>query len=303
MDERRDLSSSRFYRPTDGPLRRAMKTMTDRLVELTEEVLGDDVDDRLTIAMAQQREHDPFGTDWDTVRFSLALIAYLYRGYFRTEVHGIENVPAGRVMLIGNHSGQIPLDGMIVVTAMTLDGKPPRFVRGMVERFIGTLPFISIWIPRVGQVLGAPENARRLLEQDEALIVFPEGARGISKPISQRYQLVDFGIGFMRLALETNTPIVPVAVIGAEEQLISVADIKPLAKLLGMPAFPILPQLLLGLAFPLPTKYRLYFGEPLTFTGDADDDDSVIEEKVAVVRATIQSMVNRGLRERQAIFW
>jgi len=303
MNERRDLSASRFYRPTDSPLRRAMKVIGDRLVEMTDEVLGINIDDRLSIAMAQQTANDPFGTDWDTVRFSLALSAYLHRVYFRTEVHGIENVPAGRVMLIGNHSGQIPLDAIVVVTALVLDGKPPRFVRGMVERFIGTLPFASIWFPRVGQVLGAPENARRLLEQDEALIVFPEGARGVSKPISQAYQLVDFGIGFMRLALETKTPIVPVAVIGAEEQLISVADIKPLAKLLGTPAFPLIPQLFMGLVFPLPTKYRIYFGEPLTFTGDADDDDAVIEEKVAVVRATIQSMVNRGLHERQAIFW
>lgn len=303
MDDRRALVSSRFPRPADGPVRRLMKSLTDRLVAMTSEVVGDDVDEQLSQIMAQQREHDPFGTDWDTVRFSLALIAYLYRGYFRTEVHGIENVPAGRAMLIGNHSGQIPLDGMVVITAMALDGKPPRFVRGMVERFIGTLPFLSIWFPRVGQVLGAPENARLLLEHDEAVIVFPEGARGISKPISQRYQLVDFGLGFMRLALETNTPIVPVAVIGAEEQLISVADIKPLARLLGLPAFPVLPQLLLGFPFPLPTKYRIYFGEPLTFTGDPDDDDSVIEEKVWVVRTTIQSMVNRALREREAIFW
>lgn len=303
MEDRRALMSSRFYRPADGPVRRMMKTLTDRLVEMTQEVLGDDVDEQLSQAMSQQREQDPFGTDWDTVRFSLALIAYIYRGYFRCEVHGIENIPAGRVMLISNHSGQIPLDGMAVIAAVALDGKPPRFVRGMVERFIGTLPFVSMWIPRVGQVLGAPENARLLLEQDQALIVFPEGARGISKPISKRYQLEDFGLGFMRLALESNTPIVPVAVIGAEEQLISVADIKPLARLLGMPAFPILPQLFLGMPFPLPTKYRIYFGEPLTFTGDADDDDAVIEEKVAVVRTTIQSMVNRGLREREAIFW
>lgn len=303
MEDRRALVSSRFIRPTDGPFRRALKSMTDRLVEATSEILGDDVDERLSEVMAHQREQDPFGTDWETVRFSLALIAYMYRGYFRAEVHGIENVPQGRVMLISNHSGQIPIDGMMVIAGMVLDGKPPRFVRGMVERFIGTLPFLSIWIPRVGQVLGAPENARLLLEQDQALIVFPEGARGISKPITRRYQLSEFGLGFMRLALEAKAPIVPVAVIGAEEQLISVSDMKPLARLLGMPAFPLLPQLFLGLAFPLPTKYRIYFGEPMTFTGDPDDDDAVIEEKVAVVRATVQSMVNRGLRERQAIFW
>jgi 1-acyl-sn-glycerol-3-phosphate acyltransferase len=303
MEDRRAFAASRFLRPTDSAGRRALKLVTDRVVALTSDVLDVDIDDRISQLMPAQRDQDPFGTDWESVRLSLAITAYLYRGYFRTEIHGIENVPAGRVMLIGNHSGQIPLDGVVVVTAMALDGKPPRFVRGMVERFIGTLPFVSIWIPRVGQVLGAPENARLLLEQEQALIVFPEGARGISKPITKRYQLQDFGLGFMRLALETKTPIVPVAVIGAEEQLISVADIKPLAKLLGMPAFPVLPQLLFGLAVPLPTKYRLVFGEPLRFTGDPDDDDSVIEEKVAVVRATVQSMVNRALREREAIFW
>jgi 1-acyl-sn-glycerol-3-phosphate acyltransferase len=303
MNDRHAFATPRSLRPTDSSMRRAMTAMTDRLVEFTADTLGVDIDECLGQAMAEQRENDPFGTDWETIRFSLALIAYMYRGYFRTEVHGIENVPAGRVMLIGNHSGQIPLDGVAVIAAMAIDGKPPRFVRGMVERFIGTLPFASIWFPRVGQVLGAPENARLLLEQDQALVVFPEGARGISKPISQRYQLVDFGLGFMRLALETKTPIVPVAVIGAEEQLISVTDLKPLAKALGMPSFPIIPQLLMGMPFPLPTKYRIYFGEPLTFTGDPDDDDAVIEEKVWVVRTTIQSMVNRGLRERQAIFW
>lgn len=303
MEDRRDFAASRFLRPTDSDGSRVFKAVADRFVAFTSEALGLDIDDRISQFMASQRGQDPFGTDWDTVRVSLALSSYLYKVYFRATVQGLENVPQGRVMLIGNHSGQIPIDGVVAVTALALDGKPPRFVRGMVERFIGTLPFLSIWIPRVGQVLGAPENARLLLEQEQALIVFPEGARGISKPITKRYQLQDFGIGFMRLALETKTPIVPVAIIGAEEQLISVADIKPLAKALGMPAFPVLPQLFLGLAVPLPTKYRLVFGEPLTFTGDPDDDDSVIEEKVAVVRSTVQSMVNRALREREAIFW
>jgi hypothetical protein len=94
-----------------------------------------------------------------------------------------------------------------------------------------------------------------------------------------------------------------VAVIGGEEQLVSVADVKPLARLLRMPAFPVLPQLLLGAAFPLPTKYRLHFGEALRFEGDPDDDDAVVEEKVWVVKQTIQSMINRGLRERKAVFW
>jgi 1-acyl-sn-glycerol-3-phosphate acyltransferase len=157
---------------------------------------------------------------------------------------------------------------------------------------------------RVGQVVGVPENARLLLEQDEALLVFPEGARGISKTFDKRYQLAEFGLGFMRLAIETNTPIVPISVIGGEEQYVSVANVESLARLLRMPAFPVLPQMLLpGGQLPLPTKYRIYFGEPMRFRGDPDDDDAVIEEKVWLVKQTVQSMVNRGVKARKHVFW
>jgi 1-acyl-sn-glycerol-3-phosphate acyltransferase len=108
----------------------------------------------------------------------------------------------------------------------------------------------------------------------------------------------------MRLALETNTPIVPVSVIGGEEQYISLGNFEPLAKMLRMPSFPILPQLLLPFgALPLPTRYRITFGEPMWFEGDPDDDDAVIEEKVYVVKATVQSMVNDGLKARQSVFF
>ncbi len=127
---------------------------------------------------------------------------------------------------------------------------------------------------------------------------------GISKSFDKRYNLVDFGLGFMRLALETGTPIVPVAVIGGEEQYISVGNFASLAKLLRMPNMPILPQLLLPFGvLPLPTRYRIYFGEPMRFEGDPDDDDAVIEEKVFVVKATIQSMINRGLKARKSVFF
>jgi len=191
----------------------------------------------------------------------------------------------------------------VIAMSMMLDKKEPRFVRSMVERFVSTLPFASIWFPRVGQVLGTPDNARRLLEADEALLVFPEGVKGISKTFDSRYKLAPFGQGFMRLALETKAPVVPVAVIGSEEQYPSVADLKGVANLLGMPSLPIIPQLFAGFLMPLPTKYRLYFGEPIYFSGDPDDDDSVIDEKVWVVQATVQSLLNRGLKERRAIFW
>jgi 1-acyl-sn-glycerol-3-phosphate acyltransferase len=247
---------------------------------------------------------DPFGFDPEWARFALAACAGLHRKYFRTEVFGIENVPAGRVLLISNHSGQLPLDGVVIGASMFMDAEPPRIVRAMVEKWTQTLPFVSLLFSRVGQVVGVPENARRLLEQGEALLVFPEGARGISKTYDHRYQLTDFGLGFMRLAMETNTPVVPIAVVGAEEQYPSVANFEKLARIIGAPALPVLPQLLLPGGFlPLPTRYRVYFGEPMRFTGDADDEDSVIEEKVWLVKATIQSMLNRGLKARKNIFW
>ena len=283
-----------------------LRRFTDGAVAISSRLTGDDLEERIAQALTLSTNElgvDPFGADRDTVRLSAAFLVHLYRHWFRAEVHGIENVPAGRVMLVSNHGGQIPLDGIVIACALILDGKPPRFVRSMVERFISTLPFFSVWFPRVGQVLGAADNARRLLEADEALLVFPEGVKGISKSFDQRYKLAPFGPGFMRLALETKSPIVPVAVIGAEEQYPSVGDLKKLAKTLGTPSIPIIPQLFMGMLMPLPTKYRVYFGEPMRFSGDPDDEDAVIDEKVWAVQTTVQSMVNRALRERRSIFW
>lgn len=274
--------------------------------ELALRMLGPNFDDR--VRRLKERYSgvggDPFGLDPDTAKYAVMVCAFFHRMYFRSEVHGIENVPEGRVLLIANHSGQLPLDGAVIGSAMFLDGEPPRMIRAMVEKWAHSLPFVSTFFSRVGQVVGVPENARRLLEMGEVLLVFPEGTRGISKPFAHRYQLEEFGLGFMRLAIETNTPIVPVAVIGAEEQYINVGNLRWAARALGMPVFPVMPQLFVpGGQMPLPTKYRLYFGEPMRFSGDPDDDDVVIEEKVWVVKQTIQSMLNRGLKERKGIFF
>jgi 1-acyl-sn-glycerol-3-phosphate acyltransferase len=159
---------------------------------------------------------------------------------------------------------------------------------------------------RCGQIVGLPDNCRRLLERDEAILVFPEGSKGISKTWQHRYQLQRFGYGFMRLALATGTPIVPVAVIGAEEQAPALWNARPIARLLGAPAFPITPTfpwlLPIG-ALPYPTRYRIYFGEPMTFTGDPNDDDAVVGRKVKRVKTRLQAMINEGLRNRTHIFW
>jgi 1-acyl-sn-glycerol-3-phosphate acyltransferase len=274
--------------------------------DFTIRLLGRDFEERLRRVPMHMATGgvDPFGLDPAWAKYAIGIAAFFHRFYFRTDVHGIGRVPSGRVLLISNHSGQIPTDGMLVGAAMFLDAEPPRIIRSMVEKWTQTLPFVSTVFSRCGQVVGVPENARRLLELGEAILVFPEGARGISKGFSERYRLTDFGLGFMRLALETDTPIVPVAVIGAEEQYVSLGNLKPLAKAIGWPSFPVIPQVFLpGGQMPLPTKYRIYFGEPMQFDGDPDDDDAVIEEKVTRVRATIQSMLHRGLKERKSIFW
>jgi 1-acyl-sn-glycerol-3-phosphate acyltransferase len=185
--------------------------------------------------------------------------------------------------------------------ALLVDQDPPRAARALVEKWVPRLPFVSSFYARLGQVVGTPENCRRLLAAGEALLVFPEGVRGLNKPYSERYHLQAFGTGFMRLALETRSPVVPVGIVGAEEQSPSLVNLRPLARLLGMPALPVTPTGLLPL--PLPTRYHLHFGDPLTFTGSADDEDSVLDEKVSTVRGAVESLIEGGLRAREHVFW
>ena len=248
---------------------------------------------------------DPFGAEPAYMREVVPAVEFMYRVYFRGEAHGVQNVPEGRCLIIANHSGQLPFDGMMLGAALLLERDPPRMMRAMVEKFVPTIPFFGTFCVRCGQVTGLPSNCRRLLEADEAVAVFPEGARGISKPFSQRYQMTQFGHGFMRLALESNAPIVPVAVVGAEEQVINLANVTWLARLIGAPSFP-LPALLPLLGplsmWPMPVKYRIYFGEPMYFEGDPNDEETLMSKRVQAVRDEIDTMIARGLEERRGIF-
>ena len=159
---------------------------------------------------------------------------------------------------------------------------------------------------RAGQVTGLPDNAIRLMETDQCLLVFPEGIRGSGKLWRDRYQLQRFGTGFVRIALETGTPLVPVAVVGGEEQAPSFHNFKPLARLLGFPYFPITPFFpwfgLLG-ALPLPTKYRIEFGQPLYLEGQGDESDEYVNQQVQMLRGELSSLLQRLLSERQHVFW
>jgi 1-acyl-sn-glycerol-3-phosphate acyltransferase len=279
--------------------------LLDRLRQLRTSAPSDDIAGRTQALVVHGNEFgfDPFGMSRDSVRRAAIVARWLYRHYFRAAAFGVSNIPAtGRVILVANHSGQLPFDGLVIGAACFLEPAQPRLPRAMVEYFVPTVPFASYLFSRWGQITGTPENCRRLLSSEEAVLVFPEGARGISKPFSKRYQLAEFGKGFLRLALETGSPIVPVAVIGAEEQAPAI-NVKPLAKLLGMPSLPIVPYPPFVPLVPLPVKYRVYFGEPMRFSGDPDDDDDALDDKVKVVRNRIQSMLHVGLREREHVFW
>jgi 1-acyl-sn-glycerol-3-phosphate acyltransferase len=243
---------------------------------------------------------DPYGLDMDFIVPAIAPLLWLYRKYFRVQLYGVEQVPAeGRVVLIANHSGQLPFDAAMIELALLIDKDPPRVARALVERWVPTLPFVSTYMARCGQIVGTPENCRRLLAADEAILVFPEGVRGLNKPFRERYRLRPFGPGFMRLALESGAPIVPIAVVGAEEQAPQLFDLKPLARLLSFPAFPITPTIL---PVPLPSRYHLHFGAPMRFSGSPDDDDQEIERKVEEVRGAVRALLERGLAERRSVF-
>lgn len=279
--------------------------LLDRLRQLREAAPDDDIAGRAQALVVRGNEFgfDEFGLSRDSYRGAARVARWLYRHYFRASAFGIEHIPArGRVLLVANHSGQLPFDGVVIGSACFLEPPQPRLVRSMVEYFVPSVPFVSYLLARWGQITGTPENCRRLLAADEAVLVFPEGARGISKSFTKRYQLGEFGTGFMRLALEMQAPIVPVAVIGAEEQAPAI-NIKPLARLLGWPSFPVVPYPPFAPFVPLPVKYRVYFGAPIQMTGDPDDDDDVLEEKTRIVKSRIQSMLHVGLREREHVFW
>lgn len=269
--------------------------------------LGQEIDRRIDEIPISLNEYgfDRYGFHPDTFRRTALPSALLYRHYFRVETHDIDRVPEGRVLLICNHAGQLPFDGAMLGMAMLLEADPPRLARPMAEYWVSQLPFVSEMAARTGSMVGTRENCIHMLEQGECVMVFPEGVRGMNKLYSQRYQLQRFGLGFLRLALQTDTPIVPVALVGSEEQQPGLANLQPLARLLGMPALPITPTFPwlgpLGL-LPLPVRYHFYFGEVLRFQGDPLDEDAVIQRHVDVVRASIESMFARGRRERRGIF-
>lgn len=286
---------------------RALGDLAGALLPLSTRDALRELDDRIRKIPTRLNEfgYDPWGLHPETVRKGMLPILLVYRYWFRVETQGIERVPPGGVLLIANHAGQLPFDAAMVAAAMLLEAEPPRIMRGMAEFWVPQLPFVSEMASRSGAVAGTPETCREMLEAGEAVLVFPEGVRGMNKLYRDRYRLQRMGLGFMRLALEAQVPIVPVAVVGSEEQQPGLANLRGIAGALGMPAFPVTPTFpLLGPLglLPLPVKYRIYFGDPMRFEGSPSDEDGVLQEKVDRVREAIEALFTRGLEERRGVF-
>jgi 1-acyl-sn-glycerol-3-phosphate acyltransferase len=253
---------------------------------------------------------DQFGMEKESMVMAYAMFRYMHKYYFRVESHGHENIPeTGPALVISNHSGTLPIDAAMTAVDIAMKMEKPRPLRAMVDNFAGFLPFVNVFFYRAGQVIGHRRNTQDLLRAGEIVGIWPEGTRGLGKPFANRYNLVRFSVGFIELALTHRAPIVPAALIGAEEQMPMLGNLKPLARALGFPYFPVTPLFPwlgpLGL-LPLPVKYHLQFGEPLHFYreyGPATiDDPETIATLADKVRLVIQDMINKGLQKRTSVF-
>lgn len=243
------------------------------------------------------RGYDPYGISRNRVAEMFSLFSFLYRHYFRVSTYGVENIPArGRAMIIGNHCGGIAVDAAMVITSAFLELDPPRLAQGMAEKFINRVPFASMYSMRTGQFPGLPETAERLLNEERLLMVFPEGARGTAKLYWQRHSLVEFGTGFMRLAMKTGTPIIPAGILGGGEAIPTVMNSESLGRLIGVPYVPFTPYLL---ALPLPAKMEIRYGEPMRFEGSGSEDDHVVHGHVERVKRAVSSLMADGIRARE----
>jgi 1-acyl-sn-glycerol-3-phosphate acyltransferase len=253
---------------------------------------------------------DEWGFDEDFADLVEPLFGFLYDRWWRVQVEGASRVPAhGRVLLAANHAGILPWDGTMISVALLREHPLPRHPRFLVLNWAFDLPWISVFIRKVGGVVASPYNALRLLEQDQLVAVFPEGIKGSGKPFGDRYQLRRFGRGgFVEIALRSGAPIVPVAVVGSEEIYPKLADLPAVARLIGAPFFPVTPTFPwlgpLG-AIPLPSKWRIEFCEPIETAShgpEAAADRALVLELSERVRDTVQEALYRNLVRRGSAF-
>lgn len=254
---------------------------------------------------------DPFGMDMEIIDAVRPFMAFLYNSWWRVSTEGLDYVPErSRALMVANHSGTLPWDGAMISTAIMEEHSNPRVVRNLHLSWFSTLPIVAPMLATLGQVQGLPENATRLLDEDQLVCVFPEGLKGVGKLFRDRYQLARFGRGgFIQMALRTGSPIIPVAVIGAEEIYPMLANAKPIARLIGFPYFPVTPFFpwlgLLG-TIPLPSKWTIVFHEPIEteiYGTQAADNPLLVAELSERVRTIIQATLKEKTAERKSIFF
>ena len=256
--------------------------------------------------LAGRYEVDDFGFDADlTDTVFHPILRLLYRDWFRTEVFGIENVPdTGGALVVANHSGTVALDAMMLTVAMRSEHPLQRHLRLLGADLVFRMPVLSELARKAGVTVACNPDAERLMSGGELVGVFPEGFKGIGKKYADRYKLQRFGRGgFVSAALRTGTPIVPVAIVGAEEIYPILADVKPLARLLGVPYFPLTPTFPwlgpLGMV-PLPSKWLIQFCPPIPTAHLVEhaDDPMVVYNLADQVRETIQATLHTLLEKR-----
>ena len=254
---------------------------------------------------------DEFGFDPDlTDHVLLPMMRPWFSKWFRVETQGVENVPdVGGALVVANHSGTIPVDALMTTVALHDDHPAARRFRLLGADLVFSTPFMGALARKMGATLACNEDAERLLRGGELVGVFPEGFKGVGKPFSERYTLQRFGRGgFVTAALRTGVPIVPCAIVGAEEIYPMIGNVKTVARVLGLPYFPITPTFpLLGPlgAVPLPSKWFIAFGEPIetaSYGPAAADDPMVVFNLTDQVRETIQHSLYRLLLQRRSVF-
>lgn len=254
---------------------------------------------------------DEFGFDREfTEAVYLPILRPLYRRWFRVEVRGIENLPTtGGALVVSNHSGTIAIDTLMTTVAIHDTHPAHRFLRPLGADLVFASPVVGDAARRAGAALAGHADAARLLEAGEIVGVWPEGFKGVGKQFAGRYRLQRFGRGgFVATALRAGVPIIPCSVVGAEEAYPLLADIRPLAKLFGLPYFPLTPLFphfgLLGLV-PIPTKWIIDFGAPVDTShlgADAADDPLTVFDLTDQVRGTIQRTLHTLLAQRGSPF-
>ncbi|ACL03192.1 phospholipid/glycerol acyltransferase [Desulfatibacillum aliphaticivorans] len=254
---------------------------------------------------------DEWGMDEGIRQSFWPILDFFYSRYFRVTVSGIENIPdQGRALLAANHGGAVPFDGAMVMAAIMREHPNPRLPKTLHVDMLSNWPWANYLVSRLGGVQAMPENAEKLLESDCLTLVFPEGGKGLGKPFAKRYQMQRFGRGgFVKVALKTQSPIIPVSIVGAEEIYPMLYDVKPLAKMLGLPWAPITftwPWLGPLGALPLPSKWFIDFGKPIPIPDmkyRPSEEPLLVSRITAQVRDHIQKTVNRLLVQREKVFF